>query len=63
MVGITLTTVFELTATDPFQLLEYSTFLLTVPVLGTGFVPLLQWITLPMPILWLARSQIRGGLR
>jgi len=59
--GIVLTILFEYVATGPLQLWEYSPIMPVVPVLGTGLTPLLQWLTLPMPILWLARRQIRGA--
>ncbi|WP_205527550.1 hypothetical protein [Halomonas sp. JS92-SW72] len=32
----------------------------TLPLLGTGLAPLLQWLLLPPLIVWLARRQLLG---
>ena len=59
--GVILTIIFEHVATGPFQLWEYSPLMPILPILGTGLTPLLQWLILPLPILWLARRQIQGA--
>lgn len=45
-------------ATEIQQRWQYAGRTPTLPLLGTGLTPLLQWNLLPPLILWLARRQI-----
>ncbi|WP_162899861.1 hypothetical protein [Halomonas sp. JS92-SW72] len=39
---------------------QYGELMPTLPLLGTGLAPLLQWLLLPPLIVWLARRQLLG---
>lgn len=41
---------------------EYSTSMPTLPFLGTGLTPLLQWILLPPIAIWFVRRQLSSGI-
>jgi hypothetical protein len=60
-IGLALTVVFEALATGPLARWRYGDAMPTLPWLGTGALPLLQWLTLPPLVLWLARRQILGA--
>lgn len=57
-VGVVITIVFEAIATGPLERWSYSPSMPTLPILGTGLFPLLQWILLPPLILWFVRRQL-----
>lgn len=57
-VGIVITIVLEWHATVLQQRWAYGELMPTLPLLGTGLAPLLQWVILPPMILWLARRQM-----
>lgn len=57
-VGIVITIVLEWHATVLQQRWEYADSMPTMPLLGTGLAPLMQWLLLPPLILWLARRQM-----
>lgn len=59
-VGVLITVVFEALATGTLNRWQYGAAMPTIPWLGTGILPLLQWLLLPPVILWLARNQIIG---
>lgn len=40
---------------------SYSELMPLVPPLGTGLSPLLQWIVVPMLVVWLASRHLKGG--
>jgi hypothetical protein len=48
-------------ATGVLNRWQYADAMPVVPVLGTGLAPVLQWLLLPLPVLGLARGQLRGG--
>ncbi len=58
-VGLAVTVVFEALATGPLERWQYAESMPTLPVLGTGLSPFMQWIVIPPLILWFARRQIR----
>ena len=58
--GLAITIGFEFLATGVLGRWEYSETMPTLPILGTGLVPLLQWIVLPLLLVWLVRRQIKG---
>lgn len=42
---------------------EYAGAMPTLPVLGTGLAPLVQWLVLPVLVLGIVRRQLRGAAR
>ncbi|WP_220250545.1 hypothetical protein [Billgrantia montanilacus] len=59
-IGIVITVGLEWHATELQQRWQYAERMPTLPLLGTGLAPLLQWLLLPPLILWLARRQMLG---
>lgn len=59
--GLALTVAFEWLATGPLGRWSYAPEMPTLPLLGTGLLPVLQWIVLPPIALWLTARQLRGG--
>ncbi|MCP4319450.1 MAG: hypothetical protein GY789_26545 [Hyphomicrobiales bacterium] len=60
-VGIALTVGFEYYYTNISLRWTYSELMPLVPPFGTGFSPLLQWIVVPLLVIWFTRRQIRGA--
>lgn len=58
MVGVVITIVFEAIATVFLDRWSYSSSMPTIPILGTGLFPLLQWIFLPPLTIWFVRRQL-----
>jgi hypothetical protein len=59
-VGLSVTIVLEALATDPLDRWSYGDHMPRLPWFGTGILPVLQWLLLPLPILWLVRNQVLG---
>ena len=57
-VGVAITVAFEWFATEVWNRWSYGEAMPIVPLLGTGLLPLLQWIVLPPLIVWFVRRQI-----
>lgn len=57
-VGIALTVGFEYYYTNISLRWTYSELMPLVPPFGTGLSPLLQWLTIPLLVLWFARRQV-----
>jgi len=57
-IGIILTIMTEYWATQVDGRWSYATDMPRLPLLGTGLLPLLQWILLPPLLLWLIRRQL-----
>lgn len=57
-VGLVATIAFETLATGALERWAYSDAMPRLPVLGTGLLPLLQWLALPPLVLWFVRRQI-----
>ena len=57
-VGLAITVVLEWLATDVLGRWAYASTMPTLPVLGTGLLPIAQWTILPPLIIWFARRQI-----
>ena len=57
-VGVISTIIFEALATGPLNRWSYAPSMPTLPVLGTGLFPLLQWILLPPLTIWFVRRQL-----
>ena len=62
-VGVVVTIVFEALATGMFQRWAYSDAMPRLPVIGTGLLPLLQWLVIPLLVLWFVRRQIAPAYR
>jgi len=61
--GLALTVALEWLATEATGRWRYAAEMPTAPGLGTGLVPLLQWLILPSLVVLLARGQLRGQRR
>lgn len=59
-VGLAATVVLEYRATTVLGRWTYADSMPVLPGLGTGLVPLVQWLLLPPAILLLTRTQLRG---
>ena len=57
-VGLAATIILETLAIGVFKRWDYSDAMPRLPILGTGFLPLLQWLVLPPLVLWFVRRQI-----
>lgn len=57
-IGMIMTVIFEALATGPLQRWEYGELMPTLPILGTGVAPVLQWLLIPPLVLWFVRRQI-----
>ena len=56
-IGLAATIVFEALATGVLGRWAYNDAMPRLPILGTGLLPLLQWLTLPPLALWFVRRQ------
>ncbi len=62
-VGVIITVVIEHFATqstNPAWGWRYADTMPTIPVLGVGLTPLLQWILIPPLVIWFVRRQLRA---
>ena len=57
-VGFVATIIFETLATGVLERWTYNDAMPRLPILGTGMLPLLQWLALPPLVLWFVRRQI-----
>jgi len=57
-VGVVITIILEALATGPLERWSYAPSMPTLPVLGTGLLPLFQWILLPPLMIWFVRRQL-----
>lgn len=57
-VGVSITIVLEALATKVLGRWQYGDLMPTLPILGTGLLPVLQWVFLPLLILWFVRRQL-----
>ncbi len=60
--GLAATILFEALALGPLERWSYSDTMPRLPILGTGLLPLLQWLVLPPLIIWFARRQMGASL-
>lgn len=58
-VGLVITIVFEALATGPLNRWQYADSMPTLPILGTGVVPLLMWLLMPPLTIWFVKRQLR----
>jgi hypothetical protein len=61
-VGQVMNALFEWLNTEVWQRWAYIPAMPTVPLLGTGLAPVLQWLFLPPLVIWIVRRQIDGEL-
>ncbi len=59
-IGVGITLVAEWIATDVLHRWAYAERMPTLPLLGTGILPLLQWIVLPPLVVWFVRRHLAG---
>jgi len=59
-IGLIATALFESVATGPAGRWSYTIAMPRLPIIGTGLLPLLQWLVIPLLVLWFARRQING---
>jgi len=57
--GLVITIGMEWLATDVLDRWQYAPHMSELPLLGTGLLPILQWLILPPLILWVVRRQTR----
>ena len=57
-VGLIITMILEALAIGPMERWTYSASMPTLPILGTGILPLIQWLALPPLTLWFVRRQL-----
>lgn len=58
LAGVVITVIFEALATGSLNIWKYTAFMPKVPFLGTGLLPLLQWVLLPPIIIWFVKRQL-----
>ena len=57
-VGLVITVIAEWLFTGVLHRWTYASSMPTLPVLGTGLLPVLQWIVLPPLVVWFVRRQL-----
>jgi hypothetical protein len=60
--GIFITILFEYFAVDVLYRWQYSELMPTLPLIGTGVLPLLQWLVIPPAVLWITKVFIQGQI-
>lgn len=58
MTGIVITVIIERAATEQLHLWAYADRMPVLPLLGTGLLPLLQWVILPPLVVWFVQRQL-----
>ena len=58
LMGIIITIITDVIATKVLNLWQYGEAMPTLPVLGTGLSPLLQWLIIPPLIIWFVKRQL-----
>lgn len=59
-IGVVITIGLEWHATEIDDRWQYADTMPTLPILGTGLLPLIQWVILPLLLIWFVRRQVRG---
>jgi hypothetical protein len=59
--GLAVTLLFEYLGTGPLERWAYGNRMPTLPVVGTGLSPFLQWLVLPPLAAWLTARDVRGA--
>jgi len=60
-VGLVATIAFETLATGALDRWAYSDAMPRLPVVGTGLLPVIQWLVIPPLVVWFVRRQIGAG--
>ena len=60
-VGVLVTILYEALATGVLERWAYSDAMPRLPLIGTGLLPLLQWLVIPLLVLWFVRRQIASA--
>ena len=60
-IGIIATISLEWLATEVWNRWTYAPSMPRLPLVGTGAIPLVQWLVLPPVLLWIVRRQILGS--
>jgi len=58
LTGVAATVLFEALATRVLDQWQYGAAMPVLPVLGTGVVPVVQWLVIPPLVLWFVRRQL-----
>lgn len=58
LVGVVITVVFEALATGVLGRWKYAALMPTLPLLGTGLLPLFQWMLIPPIVIWFVKRQL-----
>ncbi len=61
LAGLLITVVFEYFAVEILDRWQYSKYMPRLPIIGTGIIPLLQWVFIPPLALWGASVFLRGS--
>ncbi len=56
--GIIFTIIIEYLSTEIFHRWTYGDLMPTLPFFGTGLIPILQWLIVPLVVLWLIKRQL-----
>lgn len=56
--GLVVTIIIEAVSTGPLRRWTYADSMPTLPMLGTGLLPILQWVMLPPLVVWTVRRQL-----
>lgn len=59
-IGLAATVFFEYVAVEILHRWQYADAMPLLPLIGTGIVPMAQWVVVPLATLWLARIVQRG---
>ncbi|HEV2067189.1 MAG TPA: hypothetical protein VGR08_10145, partial [Thermomicrobiales bacterium] len=58
LLGVAITVIAEGIATEVLGWWAYAEWMPTLPLLGTGLLPLVQWLVLPPLVVWFVRRQL-----
>lgn len=61
MTGTVVTVIVEWVATEQLRMWAYAEQIPTLPLLGTGLLPLLQWLILSPLVLWFVQRQLASS--
>ncbi|MDX2213705.1 MAG: hypothetical protein SFY66_10510, partial [Oculatellaceae cyanobacterium bins.114] len=61
LVGVVITVIFEALATEMLGLWAYAESMPTIPLLGTGLVPLAMWLLVPPLTIWFVKRQLSNA--
>jgi len=59
LLGILMTVIFEYLATGLLDRWVYGSSMPIIPLIGTGVIPIMQWLVIPPFVLWLIKRQLK----